>query len=62
VPVAEKIAALFVALTREEVDAMPPVQRERFAQACRHWAEFAERRPEPERKTGVLVVRGGLQS
>jgi hypothetical protein len=27
-PVADKIAALFVALTREEVDAMPPAQRD----------------------------------
>jgi len=34
--VAEKIAALFNALTREEVDAMPPVERRRFADGCRH--------------------------
>jgi hypothetical protein len=52
-PVADKIAALFVALTREEVDAMPPAQRERFAQLCEHWANFAKLRPSrPRRRPG----------
>lgn len=54
-PVADKIAALFNALTREEVDAMPPVERRRFADLCRHWADFAELRPRLlEPKSGVL--------
>jgi hypothetical protein len=63
-PVADKIAALFVALTREEVDAMPPAQRERFAQLCEHWANFAKLRPEPaSAKAGILIeLRGGRQS
>jgi hypothetical protein len=62
--VADKITALFVALTREEVDAMPPAQRERFAQLCEHWANFAKLRPEPApAKAGVLIeLRGGRQS
>jgi hypothetical protein len=43
--VAQRIAALFHALTREEVDAMPPAERRRFADLCRHWADFADIRP-----------------
>jgi hypothetical protein len=42
-PVANKIAALFSALTQEELDAMPPAERRRFADTCRHWAERADR-------------------
>jgi hypothetical protein len=53
-PVADKIAALFGALTRQEVDEMPPAQRERFAQLCEHWANFARLRPKAP-KSGVLV-------
>jgi hypothetical protein len=52
--VAGKITALFAALTREEVDAMPPAQRERFGELCQHWAEFAKLRPEAP-KSGVLI-------
>jgi hypothetical protein len=44
-PIADKIAALFAALTREEVDGLPPAERRRFADLCRHWADFAEIRP-----------------
>jgi hypothetical protein len=50
----DRIAALFTALTREEVDALPPAQRERFAQLCEHWANFAKLRPDTA-KAGVLV-------
>jgi hypothetical protein len=53
-PVADKIAALFTALTPQEVDMMPPAQRERFAALCQHWANFARARPEAP-KAGVLV-------
>lgn len=62
--VAEKIAALFNALTREEVDAMPPVERRRFADVCRHWADFAEIRPRgPTSQSGVLDdLRRGLRN
>jgi hypothetical protein len=51
-------------LTREEVDAMPPAQRERFAQLCEHWANFAKSRPQSSPgKAGILVeLRGGRQS
>jgi hypothetical protein len=51
---ADRIAALFAALTREEVDALPPAHRERFAALCEHWANFARLRPDGP-KSGVLV-------
>jgi hypothetical protein len=55
-PVTDKIAALFAALTREEVDALPPAERRRFADVCRHWADFADIRPgERKARTGVLA-------
>ena len=62
--VAEKIAALFNALTREEVDAMPPAERRRFADLCRHWADFAEIRPRGiAPQSGVLQdLRRGLRN
>jgi hypothetical protein len=54
--VAHKIVALFNALSREEVDAMAPAERRRFADLCRHWAHFAEIRPHPSLpKSGVLA-------
>jgi hypothetical protein len=46
--------SLSAALTRQEVDEMPPAQRERFAQLCEHWAKFARLRPDAP-KSGVLV-------
>lgn len=62
--VVEKIAALFNALTREEVDAMPPAERRRFADVCRHWADFAEIRPRAlGSQAGVLAdLRRGLRN
>jgi hypothetical protein len=60
--VAGKITALFNALTREEVDAMPPIERRRFADLCRHWADLADRRPRTsEPQSGVLADLGGLR-
>jgi hypothetical protein len=55
--VADKIAALFAALTHQEVDEMPPIQRERFAQLCEHWAHFARLRPD----TGKCGVSAELR-
>jgi hypothetical protein len=62
--VAHKIAALFNALTREEVDAMAPAERRRFADLCRHWADFAELRPRPAApRSGVLdELRRGVRN
>ena len=64
--IAGKISALFNVLTREEVDAMPPVERRRFAELCRHWADFAELRPrlqEAQSQSGVLAdLKRGLRN
>jgi hypothetical protein len=54
--VANKIAALFNALTRDEVDALSPAERRRFADLCRHWADFADIRPRSAGpRSGVLA-------
>jgi hypothetical protein len=59
--IAGKIVALFQALTREEVDAMPPAERRRFADLCRHWAHCADLRPVPG--SGILAdLRRGLRN
>jgi hypothetical protein len=52
--ITDRIVALFAGLTREEVDMLPPVRRTQFAQLCRHWANFAEIRPNAP-KSGVLL-------
>lgn len=52
--IASKITALFAVLKRQEVDEMPPAQRERFAQLCEFWAQFARLRPDAT-KSGVLI-------
>jgi hypothetical protein len=52
--ITDKVAALLAGLTGEEVDALPPAHRERFAQLLQHWADFARIRPQPP-KSGVLL-------
>ena len=47
-PLAQKVAALLGALTPADVDALPPIQRRRFADLCRHVAEMAEREEKKE--------------
>lgn len=54
VAISDRIIALFAVLTREEVDMLPPAHRERFADLCRYWADFAQIRPDAP-KAGVLV-------
>jgi hypothetical protein len=57
--VLDKIAALFAAARPEDLDGLTPVERERFGQLCRHWADRAERPPAP--KSGVLAELRGLR-
>jgi hypothetical protein len=47
--VAGKIAALFAALTQDDLDAMPPAERRRFSDLCSHWigSPRSRRRPGP---------------
>ena len=52
--ITDRIVALFAGLTREEVDMLPPVRRAQFAALCRHWANFADIRPDAP-KSGVLI-------
>ena len=62
--IAGKISALFNVLTREEVDAMSPFERRRFADLCRHWADFAELKSRPPAPlSGVLAdLKRGLRN
>ena len=52
--VIEKTIALLGGLTPADVQALPPVQRRRFADICMHWAKLAERPGDTIRKAGVL--------
>jgi hypothetical protein len=53
--VIEKTIALLGGLTPADVQELPPVQRRRFADICRHWADLAERRLyDATPKAGVL--------
>jgi hypothetical protein len=38
----DKIVALFSALSNDDIDALPPVQRRRLAEQCRRVADRAE--------------------
>jgi hypothetical protein len=50
--VIEKTVALLDVLTFHDVQALPPAQRRRFADMCKHWAQLADRADAP--KAGVL--------
>jgi hypothetical protein len=54
----DKIVALLASLSPADIEALPPVQRRRFADGCRRAAELAEsqerRRTHP--KAGVLAA------
>jgi hypothetical protein len=58
----DRVMAFLGALKREEVEQLPPVHRQRFAELCRHWLLVAERRRE-EPKSGNLseLQRGQRQ-
>jgi hypothetical protein len=38
-----KISGLFASVQPTDLDELTPVERARFGQLCRHWAELAER-------------------
>ena len=51
--IATKVAALLGTIRKEDVEALPPVERRRFADLCRHVARLAE--PQSVRQSaGVL--------
>ena len=51
--VIEKTVALLSALSPADVQAMPPIERRRFADLLRHWAKLADKSATP--KSGVLA-------
>jgi hypothetical protein len=56
-----QIEALFQALTKEELDALPPAIRRRFSLACQHWHEQSEasgRRVQEQGGVLALLKRG----
>jgi hypothetical protein len=57
-----KIAALFAALRQEDVDAMPPAARRRFADTLRHWAGKAELPPMRPRAGVLASLKSGERS
>jgi hypothetical protein len=56
ITVLDTIVGLFASLQPDALDDLPPAQRERFGQICRHWAEVAEKPPPPRPKAGVLSL------
>ena len=52
--VIEKTIALLGGINPADVQALPPAQRRRFADICKHWATLAERPRDSVRKVGVL--------
>jgi hypothetical protein len=62
--------AVFEAM-RPEIEALPPIERRKFAELCRHWAELAEPMSparessdmRPKSTSGVLLeLNRGLRS
>jgi hypothetical protein len=53
--VIEKTIALLGGISPADVRALPPAQRRRFADICKHWANLADRQGESARKGGVLA-------
>jgi|RhiMethySRZTD1v2_1073278.scaffolds.fasta_scaffold1724880_1 hypothetical protein len=51
--IATKVAALLDTIRKQDVEALPPVERRRFADLCRYVARFAETQSAPP-KAGVL--------
>lgn len=53
--VIEKTIALLGGLTPQDLQTLPPFERRRFADICRHWADLAEQRAlNSGAKSGVL--------
>jgi hypothetical protein len=53
--IATKVAALLVAVRRQDVEELSPVERERLANLCRYVASLAEPVTGAPDRTGVLL-------
>jgi hypothetical protein len=51
--IATKVAALLGSIRRQDVEGLPPVERRRFADLCRHVANLAELE-DTSPKAGIL--------
>jgi len=57
--IAAKVAVLLTEIRRQDVEALSPVERQRFANLCRYVARLAEP-PPPAPESGVLCeLKGG---
>jgi hypothetical protein len=55
-PIIDKLNAMLAGMTRADIEALPPAQRERLAQLLRHLANIAD---PPARRT-VEIPKGGV--
>ena len=53
--IASKLAALLEGLTQADIDALPPVHRQRLGALLQYWANRCDP-PKDEAKAGVLAV------
>jgi hypothetical protein len=56
---AHKLAALLTSLTRNQVEAMPPIERQQLADQCRRITALADPPRNGEPKAGVLSDLSG---
>jgi hypothetical protein len=56
IAIADKAVALLTALSRETVEALPPVERRRLAEQCRRVAALADPAARPAKPQGVLAA------
>jgi hypothetical protein len=52
--IATKVAALLVAVRRQDVEKLSPAERERLASLCRHVAAMAEPQAGAHRRSAVI--------
>jgi len=52
IALADRVVALLVSLAPNDIERLPPVERRRLADQCRHVAKLAEGEPQP--KNGIL--------
>jgi hypothetical protein len=59
-PAIDRIDALIAGVTRAEIQKMPPIHRQRLAQALRHVADLCDppAPPEKQKPVGVLADLG----
>jgi hypothetical protein len=55
VSIATKVFALLTSLSPADIEALPPFERRRLADMCRHVAQLAEREKEEPPKAGFIA-------